>query len=262
MPKPSSLLLSAPVARRQYEEMKRLRLRDVFLRFPALDRARVLSLAAFFRHGIGIFDRAYEWIVVATDAALPFAVAVGAKECPDLESVPPAIYPFYHGHMVQLLALRPRSKMTILVSNSRDGEMIARAARDLGFSIVRGSPAHGGTRGALELVSASKEGKSLLFTVDGPRGPIYSVNDSIMRLAEMTGLPIVPSVCHGRVLWYFNTWDCYMGPWWHTPVVCLFADPIYVPQNCDDEVFKQLKTRLDSQMTALRIKAAEFFKQS
>lgn len=229
------------------------------MRFPALDRARVLSLAAFFRHGISLFDRTYEWTVVATDAARPFVAGVGGKEHTDLESIPAAIFPFYHGHMVGLLALRPRSNMTILVSNSRDGEMIARAAQGLGFSIVRGSPSHGGMRGALELVSAAKEGKSLLFTVDGPRGPIYSINESIIRLAEMTGLPIIPFVCHGRTLWYFNTWDRYMGPWWHTPIICLFSDPIYVPQSASEEVLKDLQQKLDKRMTELRIKAAEFF---
>jgi len=44
----------------------------------------------------------------------------------------------------------------------------------------------------LELSSWAERGYDLAVTPDGPRGPCYVVQDGVMALAQVTGLPIVP----------------------------------------------------------------------
>jgi len=227
------------------------RLRDLFLRFPALDGLRLSILAWICDHGTSFFDRSYNIVRVAAPGAREFVSADGSGK--------PAIFALYHGRMVGLLGLKPRKRLTILISQSRDGEIIARACVGLGFSIARGSAARGGVHGASELVKASKAGQNLAFTVDGPRGPIYEVKSGIIRLAELTGLPIVPFVCRARGADWMKSWDRFMAPKWGTPILYLFGDPLQVPPGADNQARDELRFKLERRMKALRETADQFF---
>ena len=48
----------------------------------------------------------------------------------------------------------------------------------------------------LELTTWAERGYDLAITPDGPRGPRYVVQDGVMSLAQVTGLPIVPVSYH------------------------------------------------------------------
>ena len=61
---------------------------------------------------------------------------------------------------------------------------------------VRGSTSRRGPQALLELTSWSERGYDLAITPDGPRGPCYVVQDGIMSLAQLTGLPILPVSYH------------------------------------------------------------------
>lgn len=161
--------------------------------------------------------------------------------------------------MVGLPSLRPNNKLTILISNSRDGEIIARALKEIGFSTARGSPAHGGVRGALEMKTAAKANSRLAMMVDGPRGPRYQVKQGLVRLAEITGLPIIPFVTHTRQNYWMDSWDNFMAPWWGTPMVHIFGHPIDIPKGITTEECEQLTELLQLRMDKMRELAASFF---
>lgn len=227
------------------------RLRNLFLKYPALDAFRLNLLGGICTHGMRFFDSSYKVIKIASKGARPFIS--------DRKSPSPAIFAVYHGRMVGLLGIDPREKVTILISQSRDGEIVARAVKGIGFSVARGSPAHGAMRAAKEMVKAAESGQSLAFMVDGPRGPRYSVKPSIIRLAEMTGLPIVPFVNYARSKWWFGSWDRFMGPLWSTPIVYVFGDPIYVPADLTNAQKEEKRAELESSMADLRSRAESYF---
>src|SRR5439155_13497387 len=97
------------------------------------------------------------------------------------------IYAFWHGRQVFLVYLHQKDRIHPLVSQSRDGELIARVCRSFGIEPVRGSSSRGGTEAVLELKSMIESGDRIGFTPDGPRGPHYSVQPGVMYLAEKTG---------------------------------------------------------------------------
>ncbi|HEY9785292.1 MAG TPA: DUF374 domain-containing protein [Candidatus Obscuribacterales bacterium] len=239
----------------------RIRIRDLFIRYPALDRLRRSVLVAICNHGSSFFTNTYRITAFIPKAAKPYIKNIWAEDAEDKggDKVPPAIFAIYHGRMCGLTGLRPRRKVTILISHSRDGEMIARAAQSLGFATARGSSAHGGMKGALEMVSAAKAGQRLSYTVDGPRGPRYQVKESIIRLAEMTSLPIIPFVCHARQTYWMESWDNFMAPWWGTPIVYLFGEPMHVPANLNKSNYEDLATELEDQLAHLRQLGACFY---
>src|SRR5262249_60493325 len=59
----------------------------------------------------------------------------------------PAIYVVWHARLLLLPYLYGRSGARVLISRSRDGEMVARLVRRFGFVVVRGSSSRGGGGG-------------------------------------------------------------------------------------------------------------------
>jgi lysophospholipid acyltransferase (LPLAT)-like uncharacterized protein len=220
----------------------KFRFKNIAAKIPVIDRARLAVLAGICNHGTQFFDRSWKITKI---------VAPETQQLLDEEK--PVLIALYHGRMVGLLkVLRNRKRLTILVSRSRDGEIIARALQGMGFSLARGSPGRGAVEGAKQLVDAARRGQSLAMTVDGPRGPKHEVKPGIIRIAEMTGLPIVPFVSRSRSSLWFWGWDKFMGPVWSTPTVYLYGEPIEVPPNASNEEREQIRAYLEQRLTELR----------
>ena len=102
------------------------------------------------------------------------------------------IIAFWHGRQL-MMPLTYRGKLAyILISQHRDGELIYRIVQRFGFRSVRGSTTRGGTEALRQLIRLSRGGADLVITPDGPKGPRYKVQDGLVYLAKLTGLPIVP----------------------------------------------------------------------
>lgn len=81
---------------------------------------------------------------------------------------------------------------SILISQHRDGEIIARIMKHFGFESVRGSSSRGGRQALRQLLAIGRQGQDLVLTPDGPRGPACRVQTGVISLAKLTGFPIVP----------------------------------------------------------------------
>lgn len=102
------------------------------------------------------------------------------------------IYAVWHNQQLFLLYPYKGQKIAPLISQSSDGEYIARCLPKFGMLAVRGSSSRGGARALIHLMHAARDGYSPMLTPDGPRGPIYKVQSGILFLAKKTGLPIIP----------------------------------------------------------------------
>jgi hypothetical protein len=130
--------------------------------------------------------------------------------------------------MFGMLSIPNRERTLILISESRDGEMIARAMTGLGFCVARGSIAHGAFRAAKTMLANLRTGKNVVITVDGPRGPAFEVKPAVLRLAQTSQVPIIPMVSDARIKKHFKSWDNFMFPHFFSPIVCIYGDPINV----------------------------------
>ena len=79
-----------------------------------------------------------------------------------------------------------------MVSASKDGAFLVEILRAFDIEPVRGSTSRRGRQALLELSRQMKAGLHLAITPDGPRGPCYEIQDGILSLAQVTGLPIIP----------------------------------------------------------------------
>jgi hypothetical protein len=102
------------------------------------------------------------------------------------------IVAFWHGRQLMMPLAARRPKAAVLISEHRDGELIARILSWFHLAAIRGSSSRGGSRALRQLVKAGEEGDDLVVTPDGPRGPRCVAHAGIIELAKLTGLPIVP----------------------------------------------------------------------
>ena len=92
------------------------------------------------------------------------------------------------------------------------GATVAAAMACFGMGSVRGSSSR---RGAAALVTLKNEilaGKHVCITPDGPRGPRYVVQPGLVKLASLTGVPIIPFLVNYENYWTLDTWDKFQIP--------------------------------------------------
>ena len=99
---------------------------------------------------------------------------------------------FWHSHLLLMLHAAWRRPISALISQSRDGEMIARVFKYYNVTSVRGSSTRGGGAALRNMIRAAREGHNLAFTPDGPKGPPRIVKEGVIVAAQATGLPILP----------------------------------------------------------------------
>jgi lysophospholipid acyltransferase (LPLAT)-like uncharacterized protein len=144
-----------------------------------------------------------------------------------------------------------RKPIAIIVSKSLDGEMIARVVRSLGWHPVRGSSSRGGKEALAEIRCLGTSGFRVGHIVDGPQGPFGVVKPGLIRIAQFTGMPIVPTITSAQHRWVFNSWDRFMVPKPFSRVIIRFGDPIYVPENLDAQAFENQRLTVEQYLTDL-----------
>lgn len=171
----------------------------------------------------------------------------------------PVIFCIWHNRLaLSLLMHEPYKRKTgqerqlaALVSASKDGGVVARVLEHFKVQPVRGSSSRRGPQALLELTTWAERGYDLAITPDGPRGPRYVVQDGAIALAQITGLPIIPS--SQRLDWKFclRSWDRFQIPLPFSRVVMKFSDPIFVPRDLSDPDREKYRTELEVRLKAL-----------
>jgi lysophospholipid acyltransferase (LPLAT)-like uncharacterized protein len=117
------------------------------------------------------------------------------------------ILAFWHGRLLMMPYCYREDRMSILISQHRDGEMIARTMGWFGHDSIRGSSTRGGTSALKAVVKHLRAGKDVAFTPDGPRGPRHRVQGGVIQAARLGGVPIVPVTFSAHPAKVFSSWD-------------------------------------------------------
>ena len=142
-----------------------------------------------------------------------------------------------------------------IISHSRDGEIQNRIFSKFGFKTIRGSTGRGGVRAAIEAIKVLREGQTMAFTPDGPRGPSGIVQSGIMLMAHKSGAALVPAGVSARPRWKLPTWDAYLIPYPFAKALMIFGDPICVPSDADEATIEQARLQLEGEMHRLEAEA-------
>lgn len=157
------------------------------------------------------------------------------------------IYAFWHQRQVLMTYTHRGDGAHILVSRSKDGEVIARVMELSGINAVRGSSSKGAAAATRELMDLAKAGRVIGFTPDGPRGPAREVKPGVLYLARESGLPILPlASATSRRVELRRAWDRFQIPLPFGRAAVVYAPPIRVAPEDDLEAkAAELKATLD-----------------
>jgi lysophospholipid acyltransferase (LPLAT)-like uncharacterized protein len=178
------------------------------------------------------------------------------------QQAPPLIYCFWHQCVLPCTVYFRKSKTVILISRSFDGELIARILLLFGYGAVRGSSSNNARAGLLGLKSAFARGSGVVFTADGPRGPIYQTKSGPIKLAQITGSPIVCFHLQPDRFWEVNSWDRFLIPKPFARIVVSWGPTTHVPADLAQEEFEAKRQQLNDALESARLQAYEHIKEN
>lgn len=142
--------------------------------------------------------------------------------------------------------IKGKVPMSMLTSASKDGALLAAVAEDYGMRAVRGSSHRRGVAGFRDMLRELEEGCCMCITPDGPKGPVYKCHPGVIRLASVSGLPILPLCIDIPACWRIGkAWDKFVIPKPFSKMTLTAREPLYVPADLDDETQKQYMAKLD-----------------
>ena len=171
-----------------------------------------------------------------------------------------AIVAFWHGRLLMMPFVYPGERTALLISQHRDGEVIAQVAERLGLSVVRGSATRGAARAFREMLRALRAGSHVAITPDGPRGPRQQLKPGVVELARLSGMPILPVAFGAWPRKVLQSWDRFIVPLPFGRGVYVWGEPIYIPADADDAALqayqKVVQERLDALVAQADARAA------
>ncbi len=175
----------------------------------------------------------------------------GPDDLPAIHRLP-VIYVFWHRCVFPATYFWRHRQIQVMTSASFDGEYIARIIEKFGYGAVRGSSTRGGVRALLGMHTELETGRSVAFTIDGPRGPVYVAKPGAALLARNTGAAILPFHIALEHPWTLNSWDRFMIPKPFTCAVVRIGKLIRVPASADSTALAQFQADLQATLDRLR----------
>ena len=192
----------------------------------------------------GVGSRTPWWLPLAAGAARLLILGLGRtwrirrlgieERARALERGERCIFALWHARMLPLVYAHRGQGVAVLISQHRDGELIARVVERLGFATARGSSTRGGEEGVREMIRWAEQGRRLAVTPDGPRGPAEEVKPGLVYLASRIGWAVIPVASSARRTWVLRSWDRFRIPWPFARVVVAYGDPIHVPPDLSE----------------------------
>lgn len=201
------------------------------------------------------YQRLAAWLIVALVRAVSATLRYRYDDRHGFFQSPsgPAIYAVWHnrlalsvtGYYRYVKKRNPTPGAAAMVSASRDGGLLSSVLECFSIQPVRGSSSRRGPQALLELTTWAERGYDLALTPDGPRGPCYVVQDGIMSLAQVTGLPILPATFNARWKIRMRSWDRFQIPLPFSRCDFVFEKPVRVPRDATDAQREVLRQQLE-----------------
>ena len=168
----------------------------------------------------------------------------------------PFIVAHWHGRIMMLAFCWQReTPIKMLISQHRDGELIARTVAHLGIGAVRGSTSRDGASALRAMVKTIKQGSCVGITPDGPRGPRMRASDGVVTLARLCGVPIIPLSCATSRRRVLGSWDRFTIALPFSRGVFIWGEPISVPRKADAATLDHYRELVEQSLIEITAKA-------
>lgn len=208
------------------------------------------------------YQRIAAWLIFAMIRAVSITLRYKWRDNSGFFEAPApgaAIYCAWHNRLVLSMVAyqgyvkthKPTRGIAALVSASKDGGFLAAILECFSAQPVRGSSSRRGPQALLELTTWAERGYDLAITPDGPRGPRYEVQDGVMSLAQVTGLPIIPFSYNLDWKLQVKSWDGFQIPLPFSRCEMVIGKAIEVPREASDEERENLRRHLEQTLRGI-----------
>jgi lysophospholipid acyltransferase (LPLAT)-like uncharacterized protein len=161
----------------------------------------------------------------------------------------PWVFALWHAVLLPIAYKHSDEGVAVLVSQHRDGELIARVLAAWGNSTVRGSTTRGGSRALLAMIKELEQGVTVGVTPDGPKGPALAFQGGALIAAQRANVPVIAIAVHADRAWRLNSWDRFMIPKLFARVTFAYGEPTMVGGSSPREAAAET-TRFEEIMRA------------
>lgn len=171
----------------------------------------------------------------------------------------------WHARILMTIAVWPKRAQppAILISRSKDGNVVARAADHHDVGVVRGSSLNQrkrtkqkGSVGAFREMTRHVEGGGCMaVTPDGPRGPRMRAGAGAVKLARTAKVAVFPCAWSTSRAIVFNSWDRFMLPLPFARGMIVYEEPIEIAEDADDEAIEHARALLEERLNTATYEA-------
>lgn len=168
----------------------------------------------------------------------------------------PVVGAAWHRNAIFLIWYHRPLNPLIMISSSKDGELLAGFTENLGAKTVRGSSGRRGTEAFKEMLDAlSDPTVTIAATVcDGPKGPPFVAKKGMAVLAMRAGLPLVPIMTSAYPAFTFRkTWDKTTIPKPFSKAVVMYGEPISIPPDTGKKELEAYRLKLEETLNDMRV---------
>ena len=150
----------------------------------------------------------------------------------------------------------------VLISRSRDGEIVAQTTKYLGLKSIRGSSkklghkkAKGGAKASRHMIEAIESGGCIVITPDGPRGPRQRLGHGPLRLAKLSGAPLLPCTFSVSRRKQFDSWDKFILPLPFGRGQIIWGSAVQISPDATEEDIETVRVQIEDEMNSLLAQA-------
>lgn len=175
--------------------------------------------------------------IYAITSILKSSVHIHIDCDPEYNTEQQYLFAFWHGkQLLPVWTLRKLHKTegAVLISPSKDGDILSVWAKQLGYEVIRGSSRHKNISALAAMQRRLKQGHALGYGIDGPIGPIHKVKPGMTHMAQKFHIPIVPVGSAFSEKWVVEkAWDKYEIPKPFSKASLYLGKPFIVEKGLD-----------------------------
>lgn len=207
-------------------------------------------------------QRIAAWLVVTALKTIAATIRYRLDDKPGFYAAKPpgtVIYCLWHNRLALCAdvywrfakQVNPTKGVAALVSASKDGAFLSAILEGFRIQAVRGSSSRRGPQALLELTGWAENDYDLAITPDGPRGPCYTIQEGVMALAQLTGMPIIPVALNLSWKVQLGSWDRFQIPLPFSRCDIIVGQPVRIPRECSDADRESLRRNLEESLRAI-----------
>lgn len=150
-----------------------------------------------------------------------------------------AVIAFWHDQLLLMVFGYPGTGAKLLISASKDGELLTRTMRFFKHGTVRGSSSRRGRAAFKGMLALSQSDADIVLTPDGPRGPRHELKEGVVQLARLSHRPVIPMAFVCSKGHRFGSWDRFLFPYPFSRGVYSFGEPQYFEKGMTVEAFRE-----------------------